>query len=474
MSEPQKYDDITSLAVLQEKRNDAVKRIGELRDKFHSRGDKEKNQPGSWEGEEKGQWEAVNADLKLIDARRDKLRSSEEIEKVWQAAQEKEEREHHEAINNPETGQGPVITPEVRALAFQAWLAKDSCELSKRQQDALDLVKVANKKQLSFRTANTEMIREAQELAQTHHRSKLKKELKTLFSGETRAMGTGAGVGGEFIPEGFVRQVEVNMLAFGSVMQAGDILRTASGNDLPWPTFDDTGNTGRQIPEADPVAPVDPSTSNIVLKAYKYTSDEILVSYELLEDEDIAPELPVILGAALGERIGRIKESKYTNGTGTDEAQGIVTASALGVTAASATAITSDEIIQLEHSVDPAYRSGASYMMHDSVILAVRLLKDLNGQYFWQPGLQMGVPDRLNGRQVYTNQEMESALATGNKVMLFGDLTKHKIREVNDIRMYRLVERHRENDQDAFLAFSRGDSRLLNAGTNPVKHLIMA
>ena len=104
----------------------------------------------------------------------------------------------------------------------------------------------------------------------------------------------------------------------------------------------------------------------------------------------------------------------------------------------------------------------------------LRQLKDGDNQYLWQPGYQLGQPDRLLGYRVFTNQKMQSSIATGTETMLFGDLSKYQVRMVNRIRFYRLVERHRENDQDAFLAFMRFDGDLLDAGTNPVKHLIQA
>ena len=55
----------------------------------------------------------------------------------------------------------------------------------------------------------------------------------------------------------------------------------------------------------------------------------------------------------------------------TSDVEGIVTNSAAGVTAASATAVTADEIIDLVHSVDPAYRVGnAAFMMNDSILFS--------------------------------------------------------------------------------------------------------
>ena len=57
-------------------------------------------------------------------------------------------------------------------------------------------------------------------------------------------------------------------------------------------------------------------------------------------------------------------------------------------------AAASDQLIDLLHSVDPAYRQGnATFMMNDSTLAAVRKLKDGDGNYLWQMGnYQAGVP----------------------------------------------------------------------------------
>ena len=91
--------------------------------------------------------------------------------------------------------------------------------------------------------------------------------------------------------------------------------------------------------------------------------------------------------------MARIANSKLTTGSGSSDVEGIVTNSAAGVTAASATAVTADAIIDLVHSVDPAYRIGnAASMMNDSTLAAVRKLKEGDRNYLWQMGnYQAGV-----------------------------------------------------------------------------------
>jgi HK97 family phage major capsid protein len=244
--------------------------------------------------------------------------------------------------------------------------------------------------------------------------------------------------------------------------------RTASGEPLSWPTADDTTNTGVQLGESTSIgSSVDPSFGKVIWNAYKFSSKAILVPYELIQDSVF--NLPAVLGSMLGERLGRITNTKFTTGSGASTAKGIVTC-ATSFSAAT-TAVGADDLIGLQHSVDPAYRMGASFMMHDSIILAIRKLKDGQGQYLWQSGLRDGAPDRILGAGITINQDMDSTTTSGKKSILYGQLSAYKIRTVGEIRLYRLEERYRDTDQDGFVAFTREDGNLLTAGTAPIKYL---
>ncbi len=78
-------------------------------------------------------------------------------------------------------------------------------------------------------------------------------------------------------------------------------------------------------------------------------------------------------------------------GDGTGDPLGIVAASTLGVTAVSQTAVTFDELLDLYHSVDPAYRASpkARWMFNDTTLKAIRKLKGGDGQYIWQMGFRL-------------------------------------------------------------------------------------
>jgi len=150
-----------------------------------------------------------------------------------------------------------------------------------------------------------------------------------------------------------------------------------------------------------------------------------------------------------------------------------VTGATLGKTAALAGAFTIAELKNLKFSVDEAYRGDAEWMFSDDVLEALELLEDADGRPLWAPGLTAGAPDRLLQHGYVVNNDMPT-IATGNKPVLFGDMSKFFIRDVAGIRIKRLNERFADNDQVAFVAFSRHDALLHDAGTNPVKYLQMA
>ncbi len=291
------------------------------------------------------------------------------------------------------------------------------------------------------------------------------------FRNEHRNMSLSAAAGGYTVPAGFVNNLEAALLAFGGMRQVADVMRTDSGTDLPWPTMNDTTNKGEIIAEAASFGnSVDPSFGSLVFKAFKYSSKAIIVSSELLQDS--AFNLSDMIGTWLGERIGRIQNDHFTTGAGTTLPKGVVVASIEGKEAASQTAITSDEVIDLEHSVDPSYRPGARWMMHDNILAAIRKLKEsTTNAYIWQPGLQAGVPDRLLGYEYTVNQSMASSQAQSAKILLFGQFMKYKIRDVASVRLVRLDELFAQTDQVGFVAFLRSDGNLLDAGTAPIKHL---
>jgi HK97 family phage major capsid protein len=289
------------------------------------------------------------------------------------------------------------------------------------------------------------------------------------------ALGVGSGaIGGYTVKDEMMKSLEVSLLAYGGMRQAATVIRTETGADLPWPTVNDTANKGRRISENSGLTNTDVAFNQIVFNAFKYTSDYVLVAWEFLQDSTI--NAASVLGDLLGIRIARILNDELTTGTGSGQPNGIVTAAGSGVTSV-ADPPTYDNIIDLVHSVDPAYREqGAKFMLSDATLKTIKKIKvlqysgDTTGVPLWQPSLTAGQPNRIHDYEYVINQSMASPGSSAKK-MLFGALQKYMIRDVRDVTLVRLDERFAELGQVAFLAFSRHDGDLLDSGTDPVKYM---
>lgn len=278
--------------------------------------------------------------------------------------------------------------------------------------------------------------------------------------------------GGFTVPQGFYDELIDAEKAFGGMMDPGAafVFDTASGNPLPIPTDNDTTNAGAILTENTQVGNQDVTFGAVNLGAFTYTSKLVLVSNQLLQDS--AFNLDSFLSKKLGTRIARILNTHFTVGTGTSQPTGAVTAATLGATGATgeATSLIFDDLITLEHSVDPAYRNGARFMFADSTLAAIKKLKDTQGRYLWQPGLTVaGEPATINSYQYTVNQDMP-VMAANAKSILFGDFSKYWVRRVAGVQVLRLTERYADFNQTGFLAFQRWDGNLVDAGTHPLKY----
>jgi HK97 family phage major capsid protein len=191
---------------------------------------------------------------------------------------------------------------------------------------------------------------------------------------------------------------------------------------------------------------------------------------ELLQDS--AVNIEQFIGELLGERLARRVNSELTVGDGTGDPLGIVAASAAGKTAAGVAAFTADEIIDLLHSVDPAYRASPKcrFMFNDTTLAAIRKLKDGNGAYIWSMGdIRNGEPGLLLGQRYSVNQAMVNA-ATGTKPIVFGDFSKYYVRKVGSPVIG--VRREYYWPNIGLAGIVRLDGDLIQ--TSAVKHLVMA
>jgi len=296
-------------------------------------------------------------------------------------------------------------------------------------------------------------------------------EAMRLAADPTRTQtSTTAGNGAFTIPEEFMRELEVTMKAFGGMLQASYLHRSPRGGTMNWPTFDNTARTGawQDEPRTAGLTPGQFTFNRKQFAAYLW-ADMAQLTWEFIQDEDVS-FVSRHLAQAFGESAGRALNKAFTDGNGTGKPTGILDATGgagVGKELASSTVITKVELVDLIHSVDPAYRTGpnVAFMLHDNVLAAIRKLDfgTTDDEPVWQPSYAAGVPDRILGYTYVINQDFPSTVAAGNKIAAFGDWSKYVIRQVQDFNLIRLNERFADQLSTGFLGYLRIDGKLLQS-----------
>jgi len=275
------------------------------------------------------------------------------------------------------------------------------------------------------------------------------------------------------VAEEFMRELDVALKSYAGIAQAARIVNTTTGADMPWPTMNDTANAGHLLAEGSAAATnVDPTLGAVTFQAFLYTSDIVLVPNQLIQDSAFPVES--FLAEALGARLGRIMNTHGTTGDGASKPRGIVTAlmaDTTPVVPASATALAYNDLVKLEHSVDPAYRARpkVAWMMHDLILAALKKIVDSNGRPLFMPANETpGTPGTILGKPYFINQAMDSTIAEDKETLLYGDFSKYVIRRTLNPILVRLNERYAEYFQTGFVMFERWDSDLVDGAATPI------
>ena len=345
----------------------------------------------------------------------------------------------------------PVERKEQQRLALEAYIRFGPSGLN---DDARSIIMPRSDQ---FRVAISESLRHLKDYMRAEHR-----DLATTTSGAV-------------IPNEYWQEIEKSMLAFGGMREVARTIRTATGGAFIMPTLNDTANKATLVTQAaQTTTSVDPTIASLQLDAFTYRSF-MLVSREMLQDNAFDINSWVFGQDGLPTRLARGLNTEFTTGTGSNQPKGIAAATSSGLTMASSSDVAYNDFVDLEHSVDPAYRRNARWMFHDSLLKSAKKIKDSQNNPIWLSGLALRAPDTILGYPYQINQDV-AGLSSVAKVLYFGDFSKYIIRDVVGDGfpvILRLEERYADYGQVGFFLFSRHDGDLLDAGTDPIKHAVM-
>jgi HK97 family phage major capsid protein len=161
-------------------------------------------------------------------------------------------------------------------------------------------------------------------------------------------------------------------------------------------------------------------------EAYLYVEDVLgltKIGEDELEDSDI--NLQAYLAESFATAFANLEEAGFLKGTGhaNGQPEGILNGTTVTrFTTAAAGTLTADDLLKVSYEVAAPYANAGQYLVNRKIELAMRLMKDSQGQYLWQPSLQAGTPTTFNGKPVYNVEAMDSTVATTKEVAIFGDI----------------------------------------------------
>jgi len=224
--------------------------------------------------------------------------------------------------------------------------------------------------------------------------------------------------GGYLLP--FVLDSTIILTNAGSANPWRRISNIKQTTSSTWNGVNSAGVTAAWLSEGGTAADASPTVANVVVTPDKAAA-WVYGSYEVLEDTDFGQQLPRLLADAKD----RLEEAAFATNTTAGIPVGIVPAATTVVTTATTLVVAQADIYATQAALPPRFRNapGCAWVANVAQINRVRQLDTAGGASFWT-NLGKGQPETLIGAPIYESTTMDSALAIGTLLMVFGDFAQ--------------------------------------------------
>lgn len=279
------------------------------------------------------------------------------------------------------------------------------------------------------------------------------------------ALNIGTGTqGGYTVPVEFYRQLVISERFYGIMRQLARTIVTADNGDVTVPKVDDANRmSAGWVAEAGAFSESEDQFLKTTLQAFK-AGTIAKVSDELILDS--AFDILGFVAESAGQAIGILSNTAYVTGSSgsTTTPEGLFTKATVGYTmpTGNTSAVTYNGVVELLHSVRPAYRSRGVFVGSDTVLKQLRQLTDSQNRPLWEPSVQAGEPDSILGKPIYADPDV--AVPAANALSLgFGDVSRaYWIRDVQDITAKVLNELYAANGQVGVRVHRRTDGDIVD------------
>jgi HK97 family phage major capsid protein len=273
--------------------------------------------------------------------------------------------------------------------------------------------------------------------------------------------------GGNAVPDGFYERIVEKRDEVSVVRRAGATVIPTTRDRILVPKEGTSATAFVRTAEEGSVDENEPTLGQTIITVHRNTK-LIKVSLELVSD---AVDLDRFLSGVFARAEAAWENDMFLTGTGTNQPQGAVVGSDLGVTAAGTNALTAAEVIDLEFSLTSPYADGAVFAAKRSVEGAIRALgTGVTTNWAFDTIPQGTTSGRsLRGNPIYNSEEM-AALATAQKVLLFGNFEFYFIAERSGMFVQRLNELYAGTGQIGLLASYRRGGAVIHG--EAFKHIL--
>jgi HK97 family phage major capsid protein len=301
---------------------------------------------------------------------------------------------------------------------------------------------------------------------------------------------TGASGGSLTIPTGVAPSIYAYMTASVAMRRMNTtIITTDHGNPVLYPRVSAHGIGTQVINSNTAFSGTDAVLSTMTLNAWDY-GELVAVSNDILEDT--GTDILEFIAKNVARAVGQYSATQYVTGTGSSQAQGVMTAGCVGAAGTVATGgsliigpvgAELEKLIDVQYSIADSYRldGKASWLMRDATGARVRKIRDgaggTAGQFVWVPSPTVGAiggqPDTFLGSPVFFDPNVAS-MASDAKILAYGDFSAYYIRDVIGFRLERSDDLYFDKNQAAFRGLLRSDGDVIDTQAINILHQAVA
>lgn len=307
------------------------------------------------------------------------------------------------------------ISKDFQGLGIRYDEAKSSMQ---EQQKAIDALKAA------VDGLDIKMGKNGQFVASTKAQVFAIPEVKQMFEGIRKGMAVNNGPSG-----GYLVHTDYLSYVFEQVRDIDEIRANA--------TVLSTGSSAMEIPVEDTDAGLQwvgeteereittaPGFGKVNIPIVEANA-RILMTRVMRDDASF--DVESYITRKLIDRIARGEGEAFVNGKGTTVPEGLWQCSAINsIKSSTSSAIKADDMLDMTAEVPWALEPDCAFIMNKGTEVAIRKLKDSNGQYLWNPSLIDGMPSTFGGYRIVKAPSAPS-IASGNCPIMYGALKDYAI-----------------------------------------------